>query len=52
VRIIAFAAIGAVFGFAIGCLGKCATGSCPLIGNPIVSTITGALIGALIAAGK
>ena len=41
------ALIGGGIGFGIGYLGKC-----PLTGNPIVSTIFGAVLGALIAAGK
>lgn len=44
--------IGAAIGFAIGYFGKCASGVCPLTSNPIISTIFGALIGALIAMGR
>jgi hypothetical protein len=42
--------IGAVAGFAVGHFGKCASGTCPLTSNPIISTIIGATFGALIAA--
>jgi len=45
-------AIGGALGFVIGCLGKCASGACPLTGNPIISTIVGALIGLMIAISK
>ncbi|MBU1864073.1 MAG: hypothetical protein KKH94_10455 [Candidatus Omnitrophica bacterium] len=41
--------IGGAIGFAVGYIGKCATGTCPLTSNPIVSTAIGALIGALVA---
>ena len=51
-RIIIGAVIGGVIGFAVGYIGKCASGTCPLTGNPIVSTVIGALLGALIASGK
>ena len=51
-RIIIGALIGGSIGFLVGYFGKCASGTCPLTGNPIVSTIIGALLGAFIAAGK
>jgi hypothetical protein len=51
-RIIIGALIGGGIGFLVGYLGKCASGTCPLTGNPIISTIIGAVLGALIAAGK
>ena len=51
-RIIIGALIGGSIGFGVGYLGKCSSGTCPLTGNPIVSTIFGAVLGALIAAGK
>ncbi|MDD5174608.1 MAG: DUF6132 family protein [Candidatus Omnitrophota bacterium] len=41
--------IGGVIGFGIGYFGKCASGACPLTSNPIISTIIGAMIGAMIA---
>ncbi len=44
--------IGGVIGFAVGYFGKCASGVCPLTSNPIISTIIGALFGAMIAIGK
>ncbi|MBU1862924.1 MAG: hypothetical protein KKH94_04570 [Candidatus Omnitrophica bacterium] len=43
--------IGAAVGYGIGYFGKCASGTCPLTSNPIVSTVIGALIGALVAKG-
>jgi hypothetical protein len=51
-RIIIGALIGGGIGFLVGYLGKCTSGTCPLTGNPIISTIIGALLGALIASGK
>jgi len=49
-KIIIGALIGAVAGFAVGHFGKCAYGTCPLTSNPIISTIIGALFGAVLAA--
>jgi len=40
--------IGGIIGFAVGYFGKCASGVCPLTSNPIISTILGALVGALL----
>ena len=40
--------IGGLIGFGIGYFGKCTSGACPLTSNPIVSTIIGALLGAMI----
>ena len=51
-KIILGVLIGGGIGFLVGYLGKCASGTCPLTGNPIISTVIGALIGALIAVGK
>jgi len=52
VRIIIGALIGGSIGFWVGFLGKCTSGTCPLTGNPIISTVIGAVLGALIASGK
>jgi hypothetical protein len=41
--------IGGAIGFGIGYFGKCTTGACPLTSNPVISTIIGALMGAMIA---
>jgi len=46
------AIIGGIVGFLIGYFGKCASGACPLTSNPIISTIIGALIGAMLASSK
>ena len=51
-KIVIGAAIGGVIGFGLGYLGKCTSGACPLMSNPAVSTVLGALIGALLAATK
>ena len=40
--------IGGAIGFAIGYFGKCASGVCPLTSNPLISTIIGALLGAIL----
>ncbi len=44
--------IGGLIGFAVGYFGRCISGACPLTGNPIVSTIVGALLGLMIAMNK
>ena len=41
--------IGGIIGFAIGYFGKCTSGVCPLTSNPIISTVIGATLGAMIA---
>ena len=51
-RIILGVLIGGAIGFALGYLGKCVSGVCPLTSNPYVSTIIGALIGFLITVGR
>ena len=38
-------AIGALIGFALGYFGKCASGTCPLMSNPWVSTLLGGWMG-------
>ncbi|MBF0252538.1 MAG: hypothetical protein HQL29_01860 [Candidatus Omnitrophica bacterium] len=40
--------IGGGIGFAIGYYGKCVSGTCPMTSNPVISTILGALIGAML----
>ncbi|MEI8345227.1 MAG: DUF6132 family protein [Candidatus Omnitrophota bacterium] len=45
-------AIGATVGFAVGHFGKCASGTCPLTSNPLVSTLIGALIGFMVTAAR
>jgi hypothetical protein len=44
--------IGALIGFGIGYLGKCASGMCPLTSNPVISTIIGAVAGLVVTVGK
>ena len=44
--------IGGAIGFAVGYFGKCASGVCPLTSNPVISTILGAIIGALVTMGR
>ena len=44
--------IGGAIGFAIGYFGKCASGMCPLTSNPLISTIIGALFGAMLMMSK
>ena len=47
-RMMLGAIIGGVIGFGIGYFGKCASGTCPLTSNPIISAIIGALIGLML----
>jgi hypothetical protein len=51
-RVLLGGLIGAGIGFLVGYFGRCTSGACPLTGNPYISTILGALLGALIATGK
>jgi hypothetical protein len=44
--------LGALIGFGIGYLGKCASGMCPLTSNPFIGAIVGGIIGMIIAIGK
>lgn len=48
-KIILGIAIGGMIGFAIGYLGKCTAGVCPLTSNPFISALVFALLGAMIA---
>jgi len=52
IRILIGILIGGAMGFGIGYFGKCSSGTCPLTGNPYISTVLGAVIGGLIATGK
>ena len=48
-RILIGAVVGAVLGFGWYKLVGCSTGTCPLTSNPVVSTLYGMVVGALIA---
>lgn len=48
-RILIGAIIGGGLGFGWYKLVGCSTGSCPLSSNPVISTIYGAVVGALVA---
>jgi hypothetical protein len=48
-RLIIGAAVGAVLGFSWHKLVGCSTGACPLTSNPVISTLYGMAVGALIA---
>jgi len=52
VKIFLGAVIGGIIGFGVGYFGKCVSGACPLIGNPLISTVIGILIGLIIMIGK
>jgi hypothetical protein len=41
--------LGAVLGFAYYKFVGCSTGVCPITSNPVISTIYGSLLGALVA---
>jgi len=51
-KIILGVIIGAVIGFGVGYFGKCTSGTCPLTSNPYVSTVIGALLGAMVTLGR
>lgn len=44
--------IGGAIGFAVGYLGRCASGVCPLTSNPFISSVIGVLLGALLMMSK
>jgi hypothetical protein len=48
VRLIIGIVLGAVAGFAYYKFVGCASGACPITGNPVISTIYGAVMGALL----
>ncbi|MDD5643877.1 MAG: DUF6132 family protein [bacterium] len=48
-RIVIGILIGGLTGFAVGYFGKCASGTCPLTSNPLISASIGAVIGFLAA---
>jgi len=49
IRLIIGIALGAAAGFAYYRFVGCSSGACPITGNPYISTIYGAVIGALLA---
>jgi hypothetical protein len=48
-RFLIGAVVGAVLGFGWHKLVGCSTGACPLTSNPVISTLYGMTVGALIA---
>ena len=48
-RLLIGAAAGAVLGFGWHKLVGCSTGACPLTSNPVISTLYGMTVGALLA---
>jgi hypothetical protein len=48
IKIIVGIAVGAALGFAYYKFVGCASGACPITSNPFISTIYGAIIGALL----
>jgi len=49
VKLLIGAAVGGGLGFAYYKFVGCSSGACPLTSNPIISTIYGSVVGALIA---
>jgi hypothetical protein len=48
IKLIVGIILGALAGFAYYRFIGCASGACPITGNPIISTIYGAVMGALV----
>lgn len=48
-RFIIGAVIGGALGFAFYKFVGCSTGACPLTSNPVISTVYGSVLGALLA---
>ena len=48
-RLVIGIVVGGVVGFGWYKLVGCSTGTCPLTSNPVISTIYGAIVGALVA---
>jgi F0F1-type ATP synthase assembly protein I len=46
------ALVGAVVGFVLGYIGSCNAGTCPLMANPLVTAVLGALAGAFLMLSK
>ncbi len=51
VRVIVGATVGGILGFALYRFVGCSSGACPITSNPWVSTILGAVVGALLSRG-
>lgn len=52
-RVILGAIIGGAIGFILGYFGKCTSaGACPITRNPLIITIIGVVLGALVAIRK
>lgn len=51
-KIAVAAVIGALVGFGLGYLGKCSTGTCPIMSNPLITAVLGAIAGAILVASK
>ena len=51
VRLVIGAVVGAVLGFGFYRFVGCASGTCPITSNPWLSTIFGAVLGALVSGG-
>ncbi|MBU1083957.1 MAG: hypothetical protein KKG84_02575 [Candidatus Omnitrophica bacterium] len=48
-KIIAGILLGGGIGFLVGYFGKCASGTCPLTSDPVISSLIGASMGVMIA---
>ena len=51
-KIVAGALVGAAVGYAVYRFIGCRTGTCILVGNPVVPTVMFGVMGAMMAAGK
>jgi hypothetical protein len=48
IKLVAFIVVGGAMGFAYYKFVGCATGTCPITSNPFISTLYGALMGAVL----
>jgi F0F1-type ATP synthase assembly protein I len=51
-KVVIAAVVGALVGFGLGYIGKCSAGTCPIMSNPIITAVLGAIAGAALMMSK